>query len=198
MLGDRLSIALCGWDEPHRFPPVLLISITDEPLSGGQAGTDAAETTRVNDADEPSPRHVPVLVNEVLQWLPPRPDATVVDATVGLGGHSATLLQHLPDGSLIALDRDPATLGLARTRLSPWAGRVTLHHATFSTLPSLLAELGHAQVDGILLDLGISSWQLAQPERGLSFQLDSPLDMRADPTTAGLTAAQLLRRSSLD
>ena len=197
MLGDRLSIVLCGWDEPRRFRPVLLVSTIDERVPGGQVGTFAAEVPRVSRDGVAPPWHVPVLVNEVLQWLPTHPEATVVDATAGLGGHSAALLSHLTTGDLIALDRDPHSLNLARTRLAVWAGRVTLHHASFSQLPQLLAQLGRSQVDGILLDLGMSSWQLAQAERGFSFQLDSPLDMRFDLTTPGLTAAQLLRRLSL-
>jgi len=143
------------------------------------------------------PVHVPVMVEEVLRFLPPRPDATVVDATVGLGGHSAALLERWPDGRLIALDCDPDSLALAQLRLQPWAARVTFLHANFQMLATHLASLGVSRVDGVLLDLGLSSWQLLQPERGLSFQLEGPLDMRLDPTRAMPTAAELLRRLSL-
>src|SRR3989338_8804043 len=107
LLGDRLSIVLCGWDEPKRFRPVLLMaasSAADGRLSGGQAGAMSAKVARMNDDRALPPQHVPVLVNDVLRWLPPHPDATIVDGTVGLGGHSAALLPRLPSGRLIALD----------------------------------------------------------------------------------------------
>lgn len=197
MLGDRPSVVLCGWDEPHRFGPVLLIQI-NETVPGGQTGVVAAELQRMTAHDTRAPWHTPVLVQEILRWLSPRADATVVDATIGLGGHSAALLPQLTSGLLIGIDRDPHSIALARARLAPWAERVSLHRATFSALPDLLAQLNHPRVDGILVDLGLSSWQLAQAERGFSFQLVGPLDMRFDPETPGPTAAQLLRRLSQD
>ena len=201
MLGDRLSVVLCGWDEPKRFRPVLLVTSSSEDevrFSGGQAGPGAAEASRMGAEPAAPPWHIPVLVNEALQWLPPRPDAMIVDGTVWLGGHSAALLNQWPTGRLLGLDRDARSLALARMRLAAWADRVTLHHGSFSALPQLLTQLHIPRVDGILLDLGLSSWQLAQPDRGLSFQLEGPLDMRFDPSMPGLTAAQLLRRLSLD
>jgi 16S rRNA (cytosine1402-N4)-methyltransferase len=137
---------------------------------------------------------------EVLAWLAPPAGGTVVDATVGLGGHAALLLDRLgPSGRLIGLDRDPAALALAAETLAarcrdlgwgppdPWR----LLHADFRDLAGALAALGHPAVDGILLDLGVSSLQLDEPGRGFSFRGEGPLDMRMDPA-APVTAADLV------
>jgi 16S rRNA (cytosine1402-N4)-methyltransferase len=136
-------------------------------------------------------RHVPVLPAEVLHWLDPQPGQTIVDCTVGGGGHARLIAERLgPTGRLIGLDQDPAMLELARPRLAGLP--VTLVHAAFDQLADVLRDAG-ATADGFLADLGVSSDQLDDPNRGLSFQHDAPLDMRMDPTR-GETAADLVRR----
>jgi 16S rRNA (cytosine1402-N4)-methyltransferase len=140
----------------------------------------------------PGPRHVPVLPAEVLEYLAPAPGQTVVDATVGAGGHSRLLAERLgPVGRLIGLDQDPAMLELARPRLEGLP--VTLVRANFDRLPDVLADLGVGPVDAVLADLGVCSDQLDNAGRGLSFQQPGPLDMRLDPAQ-GESAADLLRR----
>lgn len=136
--------------------------------------------------------HIPVLPAEVLTYLDPRPGQTIVDATVGAGGHSRLLLEKInPGGFLIGLDQDPTMLVLARQRLEGFSA--TLVHGNFEDLPAILQKLQMGPVDAILVDLGFCSDQLANPERGLSFQHDGPLDMRLDPTR-GEPASSLVRR----
>ena len=138
--------------------------------------------------------HLPVMLEEVLTWLAPRPAGVYCDGTVGLGGHTAGVLERsAPDGRVIGIDRDPEALDAARVRLMPFGDRVTLVHARFSEAREVLDRLGLVAVDGFLVDLGVSSPQLDRPERGFSFRNDGPLDMRMDPS-AGETAADLLRR----
>ncbi|HXT98706.1 MAG TPA: 16S rRNA (cytosine(1402)-N(4))-methyltransferase RsmH [Polyangia bacterium] len=138
--------------------------------------------------------HLPVMLEEVLTWLAPRPAGVYCDGTVGLGGHAAGVLERsAPDGRVIGIDRDPEALDAARVRLMPFGDRVTLVHARFSEAREVLDRLGLVAVDGFLVDLGVSSPQLDRPERGFSFRNDGPLDMRMDPS-AGETAADLLRR----
>jgi 16S rRNA (cytosine1402-N4)-methyltransferase len=116
-----------------------------------------------------------------------------VDGTIGAGGHAEALLQAIaPDGRLVGLDRDPEALALARARLAPWGDRVRLEQADHRRLPELLDAWGLVPVDRILLDLGVSSMQLDDPERGFSFRLDGPLDMRMDRAHGGTTAADLV------
>jgi 16S rRNA (cytosine1402-N4)-methyltransferase len=138
------------------------------------------------------PRHLPVLPAEVLEYLAPQPGQTIVDATVGAGGHSRLLAERLgPGGRLIGLDRDEAMLALAAKTL---AGKpVALVHANFDELPRVLSDGGVATVDGVLADLGVCSDQIDVPERGFSFQQSGPIDMRLDPTQLE-TAGELLRR----
>jgi 16S rRNA (cytosine1402-N4)-methyltransferase len=137
-------------------------------------------------------RHVPVLPTEVLHWLDPRPGRVIVDCTVGAGGHARLIAERVqPGGRVIGLDQDPAMLHLARSRLGGLP--VTLVHAAFDQLADVLAEQQVTGVDGLLADLGISSDQLDDPTRGLSFQHNAPLDMRMDPTR-GETATELLQR----
>ena len=131
---------------------------------------------------------------EVLELLAPRPGGIYCDATVGGGGHALQLLTaSAPNGRLIGIDRDPQALAAARQRLAPFGDRVTLVHSGFGDLRTILEELGSPQVDGLLLDLGISSPQVDQAERGFSFKRAGPLDMRMDPTQ-GESAAELLER----
>jgi 16S rRNA (cytosine1402-N4)-methyltransferase len=141
-----------------------------------------------------APHHVPVMPHEVLRFLAPAEGQTVVDATVGTGGHAKLLAERLgPTGRLIALDRDPAMLAISRQNLSGLP--VTFIHRNFDDLPTVLEELNIKAVDGILADLGISSAQLDDPARGLSFLQEGPLDMRLD-TTVGEPASDLLRHLS--
>lgn len=136
--------------------------------------------------------HVSVLLHEAIEALAIRPDGCYVDATFGRGGHSREILARLGSGGrLVALDRDPAAVAAGRAIADP---RLTLMHAAFSQLAQVLDELEVASVDGVLLDLGVSSPQLDTPERGMSFRFDAPLDMRMD-TTQGETAADWLARA---
>jgi len=138
--------------------------------------------------------HVPVLRERVLALLAPaliRPDAVVVDATVGLGGHAAALLAAHPRLRLIGIDRDPQALERSADRLAAHRDRTTLVHAIYDALPEVLADAGVAQVDGVLFDLGVSSLQLDDTGRGFSYSRDTALDMRMDPE-APLTAADIV------
>jgi 16S rRNA (cytosine1402-N4)-methyltransferase len=135
--------------------------------------------------------HEPVLLAEVLELLEVKPGGLYVDGTLGLGGHSEELLRRsAPDGRLLAVDRDSETLARATERLEPFGERARLVHADYREIPALL---GAHLADGILLDLGISSAQLDDPERGFSFQADAPLDMRMD-RSHGETAADVVNR----
>ena len=146
--------------------------------------------------------HRPVLLEESLSLLELRPDALVVDGTVGGGGHAAAILERTaPDGRLIALDMDESALEAAGRHLQPFGDRVRLVHASFRRLSQILADLGVARVDGLLLDLGVSSPQLDEPARGFRFSGEAaertPLDMRMD-ATCETTAADLLAAASVD
>ena len=141
--------------------------------------------------------HRPVLVEEVLAWLAPRDGAIIVDGTVGGGGHAAALARVVgPSGRVIGLDRDPAMLALAREVLHGLPA--TLIHAAYSEVRLVLDELKIDRVDGVLLDLGLSSDQLAWEFRGFSFAADGPLDMRFDANSEGPRAADLVNRLSAD
>jgi len=143
-------------------------------------------------------RHVPVLLGRVLELLAPAltaPGAVVVDATLGMGGHAEALLIAHPQARLIGIDRDTDALALASARLAPFETRITLVHAVYDQLPVVLAELGLSAVDGILFDLGVSSLQLDETERGFSYAHDAPLDMRMD-RTIGQTAADVVNTYS--
>jgi 16S rRNA (cytosine1402-N4)-methyltransferase len=119
---------------------------------------------------------------EVLHYLKPQPGAIIVDGTVGTGGHSLMLLPHLlPTGRLLAIDRDHEALQLARKRLAEFEPQVTCLRENYRNLPTLLKNLGMSRVDGVLLDLGMSSVQVDRAERGFSFSKAGPLDMRMDP-----------------
>jgi len=144
---------------------------------------------------QPAPRHVAVMSAEVIEYLAPAPGQILVDATVGAGGHTRLLAERVvPTGRVIGLDQDAAMLERARPLLEGLP--VTLVHDNFDRLPHVLAALGHAQVDGVLADLGFSSDQLEAPDRGLSFQQAGPLDMRLNLEGGGETAGDLLRRLS--
>lgn len=139
--------------------------------------------------------HVPVLLQTVVSLLQVRSGGVYIDGTVGGGGHAAAVLAaSASDGRLLGLDRDPAALDVARERLAPWGDRAVLRRGSFADL-LCLAE-GFIPADGVLLDLGLSSLQLADPTRGFSFAQDGPLDMRFDPSE-GPTAADLVNTLSV-
>lgn len=138
------------------------------------------------------PEHIPVLYQEVLEYLRPEAGRLYIDGTVGAGGHAAGLLQaSAPDGRLLAFDRDPEAISFSRRHLAQFDNRVVFVQASYAEMAGLAPKYGFGQVDGILLDLGLSSRQLEEAERGFSFLEDGPLDMRFDPT-GGRTAADLL------
>src|SRR3712207_970156 len=144
--------------------------------------------------------HVPVLRERVLDLLAPaldRPGSVLVDATLGLGGHTEAVLERLPEARVVGIDRDPDALARSRERLQPYAERVTFAHAVYDELPEVLAELGLPSVDGVLFDLGVSSMQLDREDRGFAYAEDAPLDMRMDGTT-GRTAADVLNTYSVE
>lgn len=137
--------------------------------------------------------HIPVLAGEVLRLLDPRDGGVYVDATTGAGGHAREILEEsAPTGRLIGLDRDPGALSLAAETLSSFGERARLIHARFSELPAVLRREQIEHVDGILVDLGLSSMQVDDPERGFSFSRPGPIDMRMDPSE-GRTALDLMR-----
>ena len=142
----------------------------------------------------PVPQHVPVLLDRVLDLLQPAvgvPGAVCVDATLGLGGHSEALLQRHPGLRIIGIDRDARALDVSRERLQSFAGRVEFVHAVYDRIEEVLADRGIDGVHGILFDLGVSSMQLDEPERGFAYAQAAPLDMRMDATTE-LTAADVV------
>ena len=147
-----------------------------------------------------APTHVPVMRDRVVALLAPalrEPGSVFVDATLGLGGHSAAVLSEVPTCRLVGLDRDTAALEIARERLAPWSDRITLVHAVYDRMPEVLQSLGIAEVQGILFDLGVSSMQLDEADRGFAYAQDAPLDMRMDRTT-GSTAADVLNTYSVE
>ena len=140
------------------------------------------------------PRHVPVLLDRVVALVAPaleRPGSVLVDATLGLGGHTEAVLERCPAARVIGVDRDQHALDLAGTRLAAYGERITLVHAVYDEIPEVLADLGLPSVDGVLFDLGVSSMQLDVRERGFAYAEDAPLDMRMDDST-GPTAADVL------
>ena len=165
------------------------------------------------------PRHEPVMLDEIVAVLAPAltaspptaapptapvptapaptdgTQAILVDCTLGLGGHAEALLQACPQLHLIGLDRDPSALALAARRLAPYADRTTFVEAVYDELTDVLAELGHPRVQGILLDLGLSSLQIDDTDRGFAYAVDAPLDMRMDGRQE-LTAAEVVNTYS--
>jgi len=124
--------------------------------------------------------HVPVMVGECLEYLAVRPDGIYLDATAGLGGHTGAIAQRLTTGLVIANDRDAESLELAKQNTSGWADRIRYRVGSFSDLRATLAACGVDRVDGLLADLGVSRYQLTEPERGFSLMTEGPLDMRMD------------------
>jgi 16S rRNA (cytosine1402-N4)-methyltransferase len=144
-------------------------------------------------------RHIPVLRDRCVSLIAPAVTAAesagrravVLDATLGMGGHSEALLERFPRAHLVGIDRDMEALVLAGDRLAPFADRIDLVHAVYDEIPVVLEDLGIDHLDGILFDLGVSSLQLDEWERGFAYSYDAPLDMRMD-TTRGPTAADVV------
>jgi 16S rRNA (cytosine1402-N4)-methyltransferase len=140
--------------------------------------------------------HIPVLYQEVLDLLQPQPGGLFIDGTLGAGGHTAGILEATaPNGRVLGFDKDPEAIEFAGARLAEFGDRVTLVNKSYADMPSTAPALGFDQVDGILLDLGLSSRQLDDGERGFSFRYAAPLDMRFDQTQ-GKTAADLVNNLS--
>jgi 16S rRNA (cytosine1402-N4)-methyltransferase len=155
-------------------------------VEGGRQTTD--------DRRQSIPPHIPVLLDEVLNGLQVRLGGTYIDGTVGAGGHSAAIIEQAGEGGrLLGLDVDPVALGIASERLRAYieAGQVRLAQSNFERLDEVAQAEGFGQVDGVLLDLGVSSMQLDTAERGFSFRADGPLDMRLDPRSP-TTAADMV------
>lgn len=141
----------------------------------------------------PTPVHIPVLLPEALHFLAVRPGGRYIDCTTGLGGHSTAIAQELGDeGRLLCMDQDADALEFARTKLAPFGRRVSFVHGNFRDIASVAQAEGFTTVDGILMDLGISSMQIGRAERGFAFGLEGPLDMRMDPSSGGITAAEIV------
>ena len=137
-------------------------------------------------------QHIPVMLAEVVEWLSPKPGMVLVDGTLGGGGHTRALAEGLQDkGFVLALDRDPNAIEGAERRLSGLP--VKLAQANFCDVSDVLTEIGVREVDGIVLDLGLSSEQLSDTSRGFSFDAEGPLDLRFDPTS-GEPASRLVNR----
>jgi len=140
--------------------------------------------------------HVSVLLQEIIESFAATPIRIFIDGTIGAGGHAAALLAAHPEiDHYIGIDQDPNALQIASIRLKKWQSKVIFKHANFSQFDVVLAELGFRRVDGILVDLGVSSMQLDQAERGFSFSKDGPLDMRMDPTNP-VSAAEIINTRS--
>ena len=148
----------------------------------------------------PTPAHVPVLLDRVVALVAPaleHPGSVMVDATLGLGGHTEAVLERIPQARVIGIDRDVHALERSRERLAPYTDRVTFVHAVYDEIGEVLAEQGLDHVDGVLFDLGVSSMQLDVRERGFAYAEDAPLDMRMDDTQ-GPTAADVLNEYSVE
>lgn len=140
--------------------------------------------------------HTPVMLREVIDLLQPEGKSIVVDATLGMGGHAAAILSRMSvDGKLIGFDRDAGSMEEARKNLSAFGNRCQLVHQNYRNISNALRQLGIESIDGIVMDFGISSYQLDDPMRGFSLRHDGPLDMRMD-VSQGPTAAELLRKLS--
>jgi 16S rRNA (cytosine1402-N4)-methyltransferase len=141
-----------------------------------------------------TPRHVPVLLDRVVALVAPalaEPGSVLVDATLGLGGHTEAVLERCPEARVIGIDRDVHALARSRERLASYGERITFVHAVYDEIGQVLADQGLPHVDGVLFDLGVSSMQLDVRERGFAYAEDAPLDMRMNDTT-GPTAADVL------
>jgi 16S rRNA (cytosine1402-N4)-methyltransferase len=167
----------------------------------GVLGDSAVEWVWRDDFDEGTDvkrfEHATVMRDEVVRAVAPRAGGLYVDATLGAGGHTVALLETEPRARIVGLDRDPAAIAAAEERLAPVADRVMLVRATFSRIREQLDALGIRRVDGVVADLGVSSPQLDDAERGMSFRREGPIDMRMDPES-GETALELIDRLADD
>ncbi|MGE4441812.1 MAG: 16S rRNA (cytosine(1402)-N(4))-methyltransferase RsmH [Desulfomicrobium sp.] len=143
--------------------------------------------------------HIPVMLEEVMYWIAPKPGGFYMDATLGLAGHAARLME-ITGGQarLLGLDRDEQALAKAGARLAPYGENVRLAHTSFQHFPQALREAGWDRLDGVIADLGVSSLQLDSPERGFSFLHDGPLDMRMDPGSGGEPASAIVNGASFE
>ena len=139
--------------------------------------------------------HVSGMAAEVMESLAVRADGVYLDATTGLGGHTALIAERLTKGLVIANDRDAESLEMARHATAEWAERIRFHQGTFGSLARAVREAGFDQVDGLVADLGVSRYQLTEPGRGFSFSSEGPLDMRMD-RSSGMTAADLVNQTA--
>lgn len=140
--------------------------------------------------------HIPVLLSPVLEAFKPCSLRVFIDGTLGAGGHASAILAEHPEiEHYIGIDQDPQALEIAAERLKPWKEKVRLNHGNFTSFPQILADMSLERVDGILVDLGVSSMQLDRPERGFSFMRDGPLDMRMNPDN-DITAAAIVNHMS--
>jgi 16S rRNA (cytosine1402-N4)-methyltransferase len=141
----------------------------------------------------PLPVHVPVLLNETISLLDIREGGTYIDCTTGLGGHSFAIAERMgASGRLLCIDQDGEALEFARAKLAPFGRRVRFVHANFRELADVAKREGFQEADGILMDLGISSYQIGEARRGFAFALEGPLDMRMDPSSGGETAEEIV------
>ncbi len=148
----------------------------------------------------PADRHLPVLRDRVVELIAPaltEPGAVCVDGTLGMGGHAEAVLEHCPAARVIGIDRDQEALDLAGERLAPYADRLTLVHAVYDEFAAVVETLGLPTVDAALFDLGVSSLQLDEEDRGFAYRVDALLDMRMDQST-GVTAADVLNTYEVD
>ncbi|HEY7989535.1 MAG TPA: 16S rRNA (cytosine(1402)-N(4))-methyltransferase RsmH [Lapillicoccus sp.] len=149
---------------------------------------------------EPAQRHRPVLRDRVVELLEPalaEPGSVCVDGTLGMGGHAEGILERCPEARVVGIDRDQQALDLAGQRLAPYADRITLVHAVYDEFAAVVESLGLETVDAALFDLGVSSLQLDEEDRGFAYRVDAPLDMRMDQSE-GLTAAEVLNHYDVD
>jgi 16S rRNA (cytosine1402-N4)-methyltransferase len=142
-------------------------------------------------------KHIPVLLKEVIDGLAVGAGGHYLDATIGGGGHSQKILKACePDGRVLGLDRDPEAVDRVIKRFKQYGSRVTIVHASYGHLMEIASKEGFLPLDGVLYDLGFSSWQIENPDRGFSYQEDGLLDMRYDPSSMSVTAAQLVNNLS--
>ena len=138
-------------------------------------------------------KHIPVLLTEVIEGLAVHPGGHYLDATIGGGGHTQAILNSCePDGCVLGLDRDPEAVARVRRRFEHYGQRVNFVHASFDHLTEIAEDEKFLPLDGVLFDLGFSSWQIENPNRGFSHRLDGPLDMRYDPGSLIPTAEMLV------
>lgn len=160
-------------------------------------GTAAQYATPGASGPDEAPGHRPVLLHSLIESLQPRPGQVVVDGTLGAGGVTAAVLDRVtPGGCVVAIDRDPAAVHRARQRFAAHPGTLVLVHDDVANLLDILERHGLARIDAVILDLGLSSLQLDDPQRGFAFRLEGPLDMRLDPTSGGQTAADVVNSRS--